>query len=53
MTEQQLRLEKGLCFWCDDKFTPQHKCPNKQFMLYQLEETEEEPSGIEAENEKG
>ncbi|KAJ1385329.1 hypothetical protein SESBI_41751 [Sesbania bispinosa] len=37
-TEQQLRREKGLCYWCDDKFTPIHKCPNRNFMLYQMEE---------------
>jgi len=29
----QLRREKGLCYTCDDKFTPTHKCPNKQYLL--------------------
>ncbi|GJS74597.1 T-complex protein 1 subunit theta [Tanacetum coccineum] len=32
--EMQLpRQEKGLCFTCDDKFTWNHKCPNKQMLL--------------------
>jgi len=35
-TEQQRRREQGICFWCDDKYSPNHKCPNKHFMLYQL-----------------
>jgi len=42
MEEQQLRREKDICFWYDDKFTPQHKCPNKNFMLYQLELTDDD-----------
>ena len=41
MVEQQIRRENGFCFWCDEKFTPHHKCPNKHFMLYQLEATDE------------
>ncbi|XP_017442721.2 uncharacterized protein LOC108347805 [Vigna angularis] len=41
--EQQLKRDKGLCYWCDEKFTPHHKCPNKHFMLYQLEEVLEQP----------
>jgi hypothetical protein len=28
-TEIQLRRKKGMCFVCDDKFTPQHRCPTK------------------------
>jgi len=40
MAKQQTRREKGLCFLCDEKFTRQHKCPNKHFMLYQLEATD-------------
>ena len=36
--EQQLRREKGLCFTCDAKYTWNHKCPNKQLMLFDLEE---------------
>jgi len=47
MAEQQLRREKGLCFWCDEKFTPNHRCPNKHFMLYQLEPPEEDEANPE------
>ncbi|MCH87636.1 hypothetical protein A2U01_0008513 [Trifolium medium] len=39
--EIQLRREKNLCYFCDEKFSPAHKCPNRQFMLLQLE-TEDE-----------
>jgi len=35
--EMQLRREKGLCFMCDAKFSPSHRCPNKQCLLLQLE----------------
>jgi len=31
MAEQQLRSKKGLCFWCDEKFTPNHRCPQQAF----------------------
>nr|KYP38561.1 hypothetical protein KK1_040187 [Cajanus cajan] len=31
--EMQLRREKGLCFTCDEKFSPTHRCSNKQYML--------------------
>jgi len=31
--ERQIRREKGLCYFCDDKFTFNHRCPNRQFML--------------------
>lgn len=34
--EMQLRREKGLCYFCDDKFSFSHKCPNKQLMLLEL-----------------
>ena len=27
--EIQLRREKRLCFTCDEKYSPAHKCPNK------------------------
>ncbi|XP_021974785.1 uncharacterized protein LOC110869888 [Helianthus annuus] len=33
--EIETKRAKGECFWCNDKFTPAHKCPNKQ--LYVLE----------------
>ncbi|GJT04203.1 zinc finger, CCHC-type containing protein [Tanacetum coccineum] len=28
-----LRREKGLCFTCDEMYTWNHKCPNKQYMV--------------------
>lgn len=31
--EMQLRREKGLCYTCDDKFSINHKCPNRQYLL--------------------
>ena len=31
--EMQLWCEKRLCFTCDDKYTWNHKCPHKQYML--------------------
>ncbi|MCI02194.1 hypothetical protein A2U01_0023226, partial [Trifolium medium] len=39
--EIQLRRDKGLCYFCDDKFSPSHKCPNRQFLMLQVEDTEE------------
>ncbi|XP_019425047.1 PREDICTED: uncharacterized protein LOC109333920 [Lupinus angustifolius] len=36
--EMQLRREKGLCYFCDDKFTFNHKCPNRQLLFLQLED---------------
>ncbi|WVY92276.1 hypothetical protein V8G54_037790 [Vigna mungo] len=42
--EMQLRREKGLCFTCDDKFTPSHRCPNRQYLLLQLDEEEVLPA---------
>lgn len=31
--EMQIHREKGLCFTCDEKYTWNHKCPNKHLML--------------------
>lgn len=42
--EIQLRREKNLGYFCDEKFSPSHKCPNRQVMLLQLEDEEEIPS---------
>nr|KYP49955.1 hypothetical protein KK1_028266 [Cajanus cajan] len=38
--EIQLRREKGLCFTCDDKYSPSHKCPNKKYLWFHLDEEE-------------
>lgn len=38
----QLRREKGLCYWCDDQFSLTHKCPKRQIMMLQFDDTEED-----------
>ncbi|PNX96484.1 Ty3/gypsy retrotransposon protein [Trifolium pratense] len=40
--ERQLRRDKGLCYWCDDKFSFTHKCPNRQLMLLQYEDSDDQ-----------
>ena len=30
----------GLCFNCNDKFTPGHKCQGSQLMLLEMEKTD-------------
>ncbi|KAK8938405.1 hypothetical protein KSP39_PZI010909 [Platanthera zijinensis] len=48
--ELQARKEKGLCFNCDEKYAPGHRCQKVQvFML--REEDEEDHLGLEAEEE--
>lgn len=42
--EMQLRREKGLCYFCDDKFSFSHKCPNKQLMLLELDDDPDPPN---------
>jgi hypothetical protein len=39
--EMQLRREKGMCYWCDDKFSFTHKCPNRQLMLLHYDDCEQ------------
>ncbi|GAU41241.1 hypothetical protein TSUD_97760 [Trifolium subterraneum] len=41
-TEMQLRRDKGLCYWCDEKFSFTHKCPNRQLMLLHYDDTDED-----------
>ncbi|GAU25204.1 hypothetical protein TSUD_151040 [Trifolium subterraneum] len=38
--EMQIRRDKGLCYWCDEKFSFTHKCPNRQLMLLQYDDNE-------------
>ncbi|MCI01892.1 hypothetical protein A2U01_0022921, partial [Trifolium medium] len=38
----QIRRDKGLCYWCDEKFSFTHKCPNRQLMLLQYEDNDED-----------
>ncbi|MCH91586.1 hypothetical protein A2U01_0012513 [Trifolium medium] len=40
--EMQVRREKGLCYTCDDKWSFSHKCPNRNIMLLQVEEYDNE-----------
>lgn len=36
----QLRRDKGLCYFCDEKFTFNHKCANKQLLMLMTKEEE-------------
>ncbi|KAK2367199.1 hypothetical protein QL285_080510 [Trifolium repens] len=40
--EMQLRRDKGLCYWCDDKFSFTHKCPNRQLMMLNYDDPVED-----------
>lgn len=40
--EMQKRREKGLCFNCDEKFIPGHKCKTRQSFLIDAGDSEEE-----------
>lgn len=46
--EMQLRKAKGLCFNCDEKFSPTHRCQNRRLLLLQWEE--ESPNSEESES---
>ncbi|MCH96843.1 hypothetical protein A2U01_0017833, partial [Trifolium medium] len=39
-TEQLERRSKGLCFNCDEKFHPGHRCARKQFLLFLTDDTD-------------
>ena len=41
--EYKEKRVKGLCFACDERYTPEHMCKNKQFKFLILEE---EPKGV-------
>lgn len=36
--EMLVRREKGLCYTCDEKFSPTHRCANKQYMLIDIDD---------------
>ncbi|MCI12510.1 hypothetical protein A2U01_0033615, partial [Trifolium medium] len=38
----QLRRDKGLCYFCDERFSHTHRCPNRRLMMLQLAEDDEE-----------
>ncbi|XP_022019611.1 uncharacterized protein LOC110919656 [Helianthus annuus] len=40
--EMAMKRSKGECFWCNEKFTPTHKCPNKQLYSIELKGDEED-----------
>lgn len=43
--EIQLRRDKGLCYFCDEKFSYTHKYPNKhQVLMLQMSDEEENPN---------
>lgn len=41
--EMQLRREKGICYYCDEKFFINHKCPNRHCFLLQMEDDANDP----------
>ncbi|MCH88512.1 hypothetical protein A2U01_0009401, partial [Trifolium medium] len=38
----QLRRDKGLCYFCDEKFSHTHRCPNRRLMMLQLSDEDVE-----------
>ena len=36
--EMHIRREKGLCYTCDERFTLNHRCPNKQYLLLYMDD---------------
>ncbi|XP_019431527.1 PREDICTED: uncharacterized protein LOC109338693 [Lupinus angustifolius] len=41
--EMQLRREKGMCYYYDDKFSLTYKCPNRHYLLLQIENPDDHP----------
>ena len=37
-SEMQIRREKGMCYTCDEKSTSSHRCPNRQYLLLQMDD---------------
>jgi hypothetical protein len=44
--EMQLRREKGQCYTCEDKWSFNHKCPNRGLMILQIDEAPSEYEDI-------
>lgn len=40
--EVEVKRAKGECFWCSEKFTPGHKCKNRQLFVIELCDEEED-----------
>ena len=38
----QFRRDKGICFTCDEKYSPIHRCTNKHYYLIQCEDQQDE-----------
>ncbi|XP_042488048.1 uncharacterized protein LOC122068247 [Macadamia integrifolia] len=52
-TEMQQRREKGLCYNCDDKYAPGHRCKTRQLFLLEYEDGDEQvepPDGTASED---
>ncbi|KAD4180242.1 hypothetical protein E3N88_28833 [Mikania micrantha] len=45
--EVEEKRSKGECFWCNEKFTPGHKCKNRQLFVIELVDEEEVESQVE------
>lgn len=44
---------RGLCLWCDGKFSPGHRCAKKQIYVIEMEdEPEIEEEGVKIEEEE-
>lgn len=51
--EIQLRRDKGLCYFCDEKFSYSRKFPKKQILMLQLDDEQEDSTSVtETETEK-
>ena len=50
--EARERREKGLCFYCDDKFTPRHRCTRPQLFMLEDIPFEDGPTDIDMEIER-
>lgn len=44
----QLHRDKGLCYFCDEKFSYTHKCPNRRVKMLQLAEDGDEALEVES-----
>lgn len=49
--EAKERREKGLCYYCNDKYTPSHRCIKPQSFAIE-DATEEEPDEVNSDAEK-
>ncbi|XP_035843990.1 uncharacterized protein LOC118490448 [Helianthus annuus] len=48
-TEAKARREKGLCYYCDEKYSPGHRCTKPQFfMIHDVAEDEGTPPATES-----